>query len=337
VAKFTAPVRLNIRWNGLDISGAAGATHRIPDALYEEFNSEVAPGIPGGVTWIDADEVSTLSGSLSSPFHSALQGVTANQHHAQAHAIGGADHTGTLAHSALGSVGANDHHAQAHSISGADHTGTLAHSALGSVTADQHHAQSHDHSAAADGSTLSPGTFNIPGGIKISAATVFPGSPATGQLCYRTDLHAEFYYDGTRWLSKNVHWTSLGNSGVTSLSATTNNVGWAGIGDLLGGSDIYLLDCEWYIFVNTGGTALGASHKWTLTLDKGADGTATLTNVVTADLASGNNGNRLVTTAINALLNNGTTHDGFRFSVAKTGTPGAIFTTVRVAYRIVAT
>ena len=60
MAKFTAPVRLNIRWNGLDISGAAGATHRIPDAFVEEFTGEVAPGIPGGVTWITQDETSGI-------------------------------------------------------------------------------------------------------------------------------------------------------------------------------------------------------------------------------------------------------------------------------------
>lgn len=139
MAKFTAPVPLDLKWNGLYISGATGATHRIPDAYYEEFVEEVVPGIPGGVTWLSTDEL----GAISTPFHSALQGVTANQHHAQAHSISGADHSGTLAHSALGSIGANDHHAQAHSISGADHTGTLAHSALGSVSADQHHSQVH--------------------------------------------------------------------------------------------------------------------------------------------------------------------------------------------------
>lgn len=54
----------------------------------------------------------------------ATHGGDADAHHAREHAIGGSDHTGTLAHSALASVGANDHHNQAHDINGADHTGT---------------------------------------------------------------------------------------------------------------------------------------------------------------------------------------------------------------------
>ena len=76
--------------------------------------------------------------------HGDLGGVSANQHHNQAHAGDGADHTyagltaghvlkatgataasfGQLAHSQLGGVGADDHHAQAHqsahTIGGAD-------------------------------------------------------------------------------------------------------------------------------------------------------------------------------------------------------------------------
>jgi hypothetical protein len=41
--------------------------------------------------------------------HSATTGRTANDHHNQAHAIGGADHTGTLAHTALSAIGTNTH------------------------------------------------------------------------------------------------------------------------------------------------------------------------------------------------------------------------------------
>jgi hypothetical protein len=63
VAKFTAPVPLNIVLpGGFEIAGAAGATHRIPDALYEEFHRDVEPVIPGGVTWITQDETSGIAG-----------------------------------------------------------------------------------------------------------------------------------------------------------------------------------------------------------------------------------------------------------------------------------
>jgi hypothetical protein len=75
--------------------------------------------------------------------HATLINVTANQHHAQSHAIGGADHSGSLAHAALSGIGAGDHHAQAHAIGGADHSGSLAHAALSGIGAGDHHAQAH--------------------------------------------------------------------------------------------------------------------------------------------------------------------------------------------------
>lgn len=60
MARFTATAPLNIRWLGNDISGAAGATHRIPDALYDEFNAAYAGVIPG-LTWVTQDETSAFA------------------------------------------------------------------------------------------------------------------------------------------------------------------------------------------------------------------------------------------------------------------------------------
>ena len=48
-----------MRWFGNEISGAAGATHRIPDALYEEFNAQYS-ALPG-LTWIAQDETTALT------------------------------------------------------------------------------------------------------------------------------------------------------------------------------------------------------------------------------------------------------------------------------------
>lgn len=107
---------------------------------------------------------------LAERLHASLTGVGTDDHHPQVHAIGGADHSGSLAHTALASVTADQHHAQAHVLAGVaglgpDHSvsgltagqvlrasgaaaaafAQLAHADLGSVTADQHHAQSHTH------------------------------------------------------------------------------------------------------------------------------------------------------------------------------------------------
>src|SRR5690348_8728489 len=106
MAKFTASVPLNIRLvSGEEIVGVAGTTHRISDAIVEEFIRDVVPLIPGGVTWIAQDET---GGAVS---HNTLINVTANQHHSQVHSISGSDHTGSLPHSSLSSITATDHHA----------------------------------------------------------------------------------------------------------------------------------------------------------------------------------------------------------------------------------
>ena len=80
--------------------------------------------------------------------HVDLTGVTADQHHAQVHAVDGANHTGVITptqHAAL--LGP----ASAHR-----------HSDLAGIGTNDHHAQSHDHSVAGDGTALVPATLTIP-------------------------------------------------------------------------------------------------------------------------------------------------------------------------------
>jgi len=110
--------------------------------------------------------------------HVNLAGITANDHHAQAHGINSADHTGapissanhgaqanvaaSHRHSDMTGQTANDHHAQAHAIGGADHTGTLAHAATSGQGPDDHHARSHTHGVAGDGTALAPASIAAP-------------------------------------------------------------------------------------------------------------------------------------------------------------------------------
>jgi hypothetical protein len=127
--------------------------------------------------------------------HSDTTGQGTDDHHAQQHAIDGADHTGTLDHADLSAVGdddhhnkshahngldgsgtvahthitgqtANDHHNQVHAIDGADHTGTLDHADLSSVTSDQHHAEDHaarhQNGGADEVATATPAANAIP-------------------------------------------------------------------------------------------------------------------------------------------------------------------------------
>lgn len=124
----------------------------------------------GHTSGTDIAHVLTAASMTKIPVdHSVLTNVTGDQHHAQAHSISGADHTGSLshasltgvtgdqhhaeshtltshstrAHSELTSVGADDHHAKSHAHTVGDGSGTVQHSDLGGVAADQHHAQAH--------------------------------------------------------------------------------------------------------------------------------------------------------------------------------------------------
>jgi len=165
----------------------------------------------------------------------------------------------------------------------------------------------------------------------------FPGSPTTDDLWFHTTLDMWFFYNGTRWLSTQVFEVQLGSgSANASYSATTSNVAWQAI-DLHGGSDAWLLDTIAFYYVNTGGTALGASHSWALAFEKAADSSTVFTSIGTTALNSGTNGSRKTVTAVNALLNNGTVHNGFRTNLQKVGTPSSTYVSGKVRYRVVAT
>jgi len=113
------------------LEGAAGghpdlATH---DAMGLATDAELAAhaGTSHGVT---AHGLLTGLGADDHPqYHTAAEvagdigahAALPNSHHTQAHSIGGADHTGTLGHAALSGVTADQHHPQAHADS--DHTG----------------------------------------------------------------------------------------------------------------------------------------------------------------------------------------------------------------------
>jgi hypothetical protein len=176
-------------------------------------------------------------------------------------------------------------------------------------------------------------------GLILFGGTSFPASPVTNDQYFRTDLGLWFRYNGTRWLSTELFQVDFAStSPATALAATTSNVGWTPISAAQhGGSDLWVEDVETAFFVNTGGTALGASHNWAVTVDKGVDSSATVTTIATNSLASGANGSRSVVTAVDALLNNGTTHVLMRASLTKTGTPGTVYMGVKVTYRVVAT
>lgn len=176
-----------------------------------------------------------------------------------------------------------------------------------------------------------------------TGGTSFPVAASDNDQFYRTDLDAWFFYNSslTRWLSTTLYQLPIsGAQRATGMPiAATVAANWlAATPPLEGGSDIWLSHADVAFMVNSGGTALGASHKWVGNLAKAVDASTTETSVATFNIASGTSGVwRGLSVAIDAVMNGGTTHRMFTLSWTKTGTPGTLYVEGIVTYRIVAT
>lgn len=185
----------------------------------------------------------------------------------------------------------------------------------------------------------------INGAVAWDAGTSFPGSKATGDRYWRSDLKMEFVWDGTRWLSTQVFTVQglptnsggvLGGDLRTSMAGTQGAVVRMPTPSLLGGSDIYWVEHKTVFTVVTGGTALGASHKWVGTVVGLDSAVASTGTIATINIDSGSSAIwREVTTAINAVKVAGTLF--YATSWTKTGTPGNLTVGEVSTYRIIAT
>lgn len=168
----------------------------------------------------------------------------------------------------------------------------------------------------------------------MAGGTSFPGGPSSGDLFYRTDLHLQFFYDGTRWLTLSQYTATIRRVGTVAepMSATGNPGAWP----LL--ESIWVEDFFAEFFVASGGSALSGSHKWVLTLRiRDADGT-TLTDIGTVSIDSGSSNlwRALVDTSVDAAT--AATDIGLVVTATKTGTPGDLTTEIaRINYRLIAT
>jgi hypothetical protein len=171
------------------------------------------------------------------------------------------------------------------------------------------------------------------------AGTAFPGSPATNTRFFRTDLGMEFYYNGTRWLSMQLFEALLAATHRLTFPLT-GSLGSAGRWpvNLKGGSDLWIVDYQADFVVGTG-SALSASHKWVLTVYSRTLNTATDNSVgaVTSVDSGAVNIERLAIVPVGALLQAGTAQAIIAHTWTMTGTPGNLYASVAVNYRVVAT
>lgn len=165
-----------------------------------------------------------------------------------------------------------------------------------------------------------------------TGGTTFPGTPTTGWLYYRTDLRGWYFYDGTRWLSEELHRTPI--TGPENLVPYTGAPpqALARIPTYGGSVDLWLETLVWTARVNT---TNDGTNFWTMQFRKVDSNTTTVISTVdTSALAI--NSYVVARTTVNALM--GVNVDVLDWIVsAKTGTPGSLQAYAIIEYRRVAT
>jgi len=176
------------------------------------------------------------------------------------------------------------------------------------------------------------GALTALGGNGISHGSAFPTSPQVNDRFYREDLNTMFFFDGTRWLSDDLHQVEIvPMDGPLPYSGT--NATNRGIPPVWAGSDVWIVDTQTWFYV-AGGTALSASHKWVGVVSKqNASGGVNLATINVDSGASGTH-RQSTRTTIGALLG---AYFEFETQWTKTGTPGSLYTITTVSYRYVAT
>jgi hypothetical protein len=172
----------------------------------------------------------------------------------------------------------------------------------------------------------------INGAVAWNSGTSFPGSKATGDRYYRSDIGAEYTWDGTNWVSMVPYYYPIDTAADQGISASTI-LHRAGIPRPP--SDIFVYGFYTDFFVS-GGTALSASHKWVGTVSKTGGATSTSMGTITIDSGASSSWREATTLTINALITTAT-YVALEINWVKTGTPGPLYAHVQMVYRNVAT
>lgn len=160
----------------------------------------------------------------------------------------------------------------------------------------------------------------INGAVAWNSGTSNPGSAATGDRYWRTDLGMEIFYDGTRWLTTQIHRVEMKieDTAPTWPPTTTTTVLHRGIPPYGADYDIYMYD--WHLVTSVITTNNGSNY-WDTDLRKvNSAGTSTLIGTVATNAdTAGNLYNKKL--AVNALL--GSFVSFFTDATIVAGSPGA--------------
>lgn len=177
----------------------------------------------------------------------------------------------------------------------------------------------------------------INGAVAWNSGTSNPGSAATGDRFWRTDLGLEVYFDGTRWVTTHLYREVLAGPSDGSATAALNGWPWtaASVPRVLSRQALWHTDFELFLvklygstFVNTTNSG---SHFYTYTLT-GVVTTTAYGNFTTAADTPGVHTGHVAT--LNAAA--GSTERGVTLTVSKTGTPGDLYGSVAaITYRLI--
>lgn len=172
---------------------------------------------------------------------------------------------------------------------------------------------------------LEPFQWSVPW----TRGTSMPGSPVTGERITRTDLGLDFEYNGTRWLSTELHrhLIPISSAFMPITGSQVNRQVNPGVATL----GLWVEDLVTGFLVASGGTALGASHKWV-----GVLATNTPTTLATVNIDSGaSNAWRSDIQTIDVVVAN--TIIEFDLTWTKTGTPGNLYAFSFITFRLIGT
>lgn len=173
--------------------------------------------------------------------------------------------------------------------------------------------------------------FRVPGALfVVGGSGSFPASPANTDIYYRfdTDKVGWYEYDGTRWNSPLREGFFAVSDNLMPMAAT----GTAGRIMLGAGSHSNVNLREWDVafYVAGGGSALGASHKWVITLTNDA---GTVWGTINIDSGASSTW-RTSSVTVAQLMG---TNKQLSMTATKTGTPGDLYVAARQSYHMVDT
>jgi hypothetical protein len=167
------------------------------------------------------------------------------------------------------------------------------------------------------------------GGAGYDEGTSFPVSPTTGDKFFHNTYDMLFFYDGTRWLTTTLYREQMGFN--TAAHTVAGNI--ARMAPWHTTFDLWLETFYATTFVST--TNSGSAY-WNLTLQK-ANAADAKTTIVTFNTSTHTVNNWTTTeTAIGALLVPAT-YKEVDVQTLKTSTPGGLFCSLHVTYRLVGT